>query len=938
MGCLTYGDFYSHSTDGGRAGYTIDYLEEVAYRTNWQYEYIDFKTRDEAVQALAAGEIDLLPNVTLNEAGTESILYSKSPMCEVFTILGVREDDNRFAYEDFEALEGKRVGVREGSREEEAFLAYAAENSLGVELVVYDTADEVFEALDFHAVDAIAVTYPGNSARLKTVAQYAPVNIYIGIAPARADLAGQLDKAVSLISQNDPEVLASIYTVHLGFDTAQDPVFTRSELEYLAQAPTLKVVYDEQRAPISYSNPETGAFSGISALFFADISRVTGLKFEFIPVANHMAAIDMVESGEADILYGTDRVARLTSQQDIVLTEAYLSSPMAKIVGGDPEGNRIALPEGFPLTVRIAQESSGSATTYYATPKLCFDAIVAGNADAAYADIYTADYLLSESQYQSLSILTLTDYQSDICIGVSGKTPAELASILNRCVQFTSDATITQWVSETSLEAHPTTVIDFMRQYPVQIVIGIIILLLGAAAALFAVYRNKIMSKRHITEIVETDSLTGGWSFARFQSEATKILKGAEGETYAVSYLDIKRFKSFNATFGYADGDRLLISLYELIGEILGENECCARITADQFVVLIKWRGMESHAARFRELDEKLNEIDILKENPYRVLVFEGICIVGRGSHTHDKFEREHLLSELIDCARYACESIEEAPRSTTALYTEDMREHDVADRALQGEAEEALAEGEFTAFYQPTVEIATGKIVGLEALVRWISPEKGLRSPSEFIPLFEKNGFVTEIDLYMFRLACERIRSHLDKGEPVVKIACNFSRLHMQNNSFPETLKRIVDQYQVPVDLLTLEMTENIVMEDFTRAKAVCQRLKNLGFRIAIDDFGSGYSSLGMLQDLPIDVLKLDRTFLMNSEQVRTKAIIEGVISIANKLGFDIIVEGVETLEQANALVAMDPKIIAQGYLYSPPVPREESTRQVNAGTIEPT
>ena len=159
-----------------------------------------------------------------------------------------------------------------------------------------------------------------------------------------------------------------------------------------------------------------------------------------------------------------------------------------------------------------------------------------------------------------------------------------------------------------------------------------------------------------------------------------------------------------------------------------------------------------------------------------------------------------------------------------------------------------------------------------------------------------------------------------------------------MQNDAFPETVKSIVDGFGVPIELLELELTENIVMEDLERAERLCRRLKDLGFRIAIDDFGSGYSSLGTLQNLPIDVLKLDRSFLMSSESgERCKAILDGVVSIADKLAVNVVVEGVETRDQASMLVRMDDRIIAQGFLYSRPVPRDVSDAQVAVGFIEP-
>ena len=352
--------------------------------------------------------------------------------------------------------------------------------------------------------------------------------------------------------------------------------------------------------------------------------------------------------------------------------------------------------------------------------------------------------------------------------------------------------------------------------------------------------------------------------------------------------------------------------------------------------MLVQWNGWEDFLEQFAELDRRFNNLDVLRSHSHRLLLHAGACIVERpdGSRRLDA----QALAELMDCARYARDSVGETSASEAALYTADMKDRDVAERAVVALARTALEQGEFTAYYQPKVELATNRIVGLEALVRWESPQRGIVQPNDFIPLFEKNGFVTEIDLHVLRQACTRLEERLAQGLPVVPIACNFSRLHLQRDGFPERVRAIVDEYAVPVDLIELELTENIVMEDLERAKVICRQLKDLGFRISIDDFGSGYSSLGTLQDLTIDVLKLDRTFLMSSESgERSRAILEGVVGIAEKLHVTIVVEGVETCEQAAMLLQLDDGVIAPGYLYSRPVPRAESDRQLDGAVLEP-
>ncbi|WP_255467147.1 EAL domain-containing protein [Raoultibacter phocaeensis] len=927
------GDYMLRNANNEYSGFNIDYLEEIALYAGWNYEYVDYGTWERAYDALVQGDVDILPSVYHSAERDKKMLFSKTPVCSIYTAINVRIDDDRFAYDDYEAFQDMKVGVIGESLDAEAFEHYCEKHNLSVETIPYSDTPLLISDLEQGILDAIAITYLGTNIEFKTVAQFSPEPLYIAIAQNEADLKTLFDDATDRLLIRNPDYFTELYKAYFSMNTKQDPVFTRSEYAYIESAPVLTVAYDSFRTPLSYTDPTTGEFTGVAAMLFADIARTTGLRFEYVPVDDHNAAIDLAESGEVDIVYAVDQSVELSPKSTILTTGPYLKDTMAKIVGGNPTGTRIALPEGFSLAAEIAEEAQGHEAVYYKTPKQCFDAILEGKADIAYADIHVADYLLSEPQYNSLSLLALTDYTNNMSIGVSASADPQLVDILDRCIQFTSDTTMTRWITETALIAHPASPIDIVRQYPLQIIGGLVALLLAAIGVFVYIYRSKSRNAERIVKLVYSDSLTGGWNLNRFQVEASKTIGEDDAGAFAILFFDISRFKSFNAAFGYAEGDRLLLALSRLLDQFDQEGECHARINADQFVALLRWHGMADFTKRFDRLDACLNDLEILRTYNYRILLFGGIALPEAGSKRDDD-----SISDLIDQARYARESILDSPHSTIALYTADMKERDIAQRALQSEAVAALANGEFVAYYQPKVAIDSGRIVGFEALVRWIIPGEGMRSPAEFIGLFERTGFVTEVDLAIFAQACAYLRARIDQGSTTVPIACNFSRLHLLDDRFPSTLKRIVDEHHVPVELLELELTESIVMEDLSRAESMCGRLKELGFRIAIDDFGSGYSSLGALQNLPVDILKIDQSFLLStSSESRSRTILEGIIAIAERLGTEIVVEGIETLDHAALIRTMDPRSIAQGYLYSRPVSREEADRLLDCGSIIP-
>jgi len=913
-------------------GYNVDYLQKVASVANWEYEFIAFDSFDSAYQAIVAGEVDILPAVYKDQKREKEVLFSQSALCEMHVAISIREDDDRFAYEDYEALRDKKIGLVEGSYDTELFLEFSQEQGIEAELVYYQDLNALVEDLRAAKIDAIATDYLGSGAGLRVMSQFYLEPLYFAISPDNESLKEDLDNVIEEVLLREPAYFVSLFEKYFGTDTTQDPLFTSDENEYLQTAHLLRVAYVSSRAPISYADPDTGEYAGVTANLFADISRITGLEFEYREYESHSKALEAVSVGEADIVYMVDSTSAFKLDY-LSPTSSFCGSYMTRVSGSNEESDAIALVHGFPLEDEVLQENPGKTIRYYDWPKECLDAVLEGQASLTYVETNIGNYLLSEAQYESLSSVIITSMPTDMCIGVSYSADPRLRSILDRCVQFTSESTVSKWIANSLVAAHPTTMIDFIRQNSLMIIAGLIVFFLLAGTGLGLLMQARARNKARISELSYADPLTKGWNLARFQSHAEELLQSEGGKRYAVLYFDISRFKSFNAECGYSSGDKLLMGISEKLVEFIRNEECFARITADEFVVLVEWEGWNYFQVRFGVLDKWINELDVLKTNNYRVIILGGVCVVAGQSDSY-----ESMVAECIDSARYARESIGEVSQSFSALYNNEMREHDLAEQKLLNEAKVALNNGEFVAYYQPKVLIKAGEIKTFEALVRWQTSDGTLRSPGEFIPLFERNGFIATVDMQVFRLVCERLQRRMKEGKSIVPIACNFSRLHFRDHTFPDRMKRIIDEYGVSPSYLELEMTESIVMEDFAGAQAICGRLKELGFSISIDDFGSGYSSLGTLQKFDFDVLKIDRSLLISSqESERNMAILEGTIQIAGKMGAAIVVEGVEEVEQAQMLLELDDDIIAQGFLYSRPLNVIDSDKQLDKGFIAP-
>lgn len=250
----------------------------------------------------------------------------------------------------------------------------------------------------------------------------------------------------------------------------------------------------------------------------------------------------------------------------------------------------------------------------------------------------------------------------------------------------------------------------------------------------------------------------------------------------------------------------------------------------------------------------------------------------------------------------------------------------------IEVEKVQALRRGDFIVYYQPKYELATDKIIGAEALVRWNHKDQGLISPGVFVPLFEKNGFIIELDFYVYETVLQMIRSRILGKDQIVPISMNVSRCHLGDEHFVERLEKLVEKYQVPKEYIEMEITESIFSQEDNSALALIYELKNHGFTISMDDFGSGYSSLNLLRKVPIDTLKIDKVFIDNTDDSRrSEVIVEEIISMASKIRVKTICEGVETETQRDFLKYAGCDMV-QGFFYSKPLPYKDFETLLNS------
>lgn len=421
------------------------------------------------------------------------------------------------------------------------------------------------------------------------------------------------------------------------------------------------------------------------------------------------------------------------------------------------------------------------------------------------------------------------------------------------------------------------------------------------------------------------DELTGLLNRDAFCDIVEHIMKndrrGVEAGEYALVYFDVLRFKAVNDLFGMTEGDRLLKHIANKISTSVKEGDVVCRPGSDRFIIFTHTSGEE-----LNKLIEKLL-IDITDYNiPFQITCNAGIYVVNGSVNNADS---------MIDRAVLAQSSIKGSFTHRYNFYTEALRNDMLGEQEIVGMMTTALAEKHFVVYYQPQYNHSTGTLLGAEALVRWKHPEKGLISPGVFIPIFEKNGFITKLDLYVFEEVCVFLRKCFDKGIHVVPVSSNFSRHDIFQPNFVESLEEIRTKYDIPVEYLRVEITESAVMGNSQLINEVVRKLHDCGYIVEMDDFGSGYSSLNVLKDIELDVIKLDMMFMKEqSDSGRGGTILSSVVRMAKWLDMPVIAEGVESVGQADFLRSIGCDYI-QGYLYSRPVPEEEYESILSGSSI---
>lgn len=492
--------------------------------------------------------------------------------------------------------------------------------------------------------------------------------------------------------------------------------------------------------------------------------------------------------------------------------------------------------------------------------------------------------------------------QEDALVNADGQTLNEWcnARYLNGNQDFIEEQTFVHGEEEVVLKIQLQRMVDYKKQ-------------LQGGYYVIQDRTEEINNLKKEQYLATHDSLTGLYNKEYFCEKAKRYLEKYPELDFLLICVDIKEFKIINDSFGTGTGDCVLKNVAKVVKEDLYGAVVCGRIGSDLFGILMPKKNFNE--SFFRELKNETFLMGLENNMAFQVVYHVGIYEVR---------ERELPISVMCDRARMAIGTIKEDYHTRIAYYNDELRAEILREQELVRDFERALAEGQIKMYLQPQMS-ATGELLGTEALVRWEHPEKGAIQPGEFIPVFERNGLISDVDRYIWELACKQLRRWKEMGRDNIYISVNISPRDFHFVNVYQAFTELVEKYGIAPRNLKLEITETAIVMDFERQMELIARLRRNGFIVEMDDFGSGYSSLNMLKDLHVDILKIDMAFLKKArDEERSKMILQMIIGLSKQLGMPVITEGVENAEQVAFLEGIGCEMF-QGYYFARPMTIEE-------------
>ncbi len=881
-------------------------LKEVEALSSFRFSFHHYDI-SAGWEALKKGDIDLFGPVRHMGRGGAEYGYTDIPMAQAHVSLVVKGKENIF-YDDPQSIDKKIVATFKDNPYNALLDEYLKKNNISV-AYVYGTSSNYHNIpADFYLVTSLN----SNFSDYLSVYNFTVDNYYLAARKEHEDLVEELNHLFKRALAENGTLLQEMYTRALRSGTSRR-YLTREEMSKLRDT-TFTVGYTIDHQPIQFVN-EDGEPDGISIEIMQLLADEYGFKVKFEGYDPDVKG----DRKEYDILLASqDVIPEL--QRKYVSTEPYLELPLVLFIDetklpylGENETIRsvgIYNYVGFDYN-QIREKYSHPRIIQFNSIKDAVQSYFRGELDAALFTLTGAEFITALVGSDNFRIVT-TEFSLPLRMYISKNLPYDYVEIFNLLfnqVDRTRFNVITS--RQTAAFTPEMSLLKFLQNNKYFL---LFILCSVACIVLASIGYSGRKKRLAVLDAINHDELTGLSSFYHFTHEATKILANAKENQFIMISVDMDHFSLVTKFYGFSASKDVILAMSKALQQAFtGQGGIVTRVVAEQFIILDHFSSLN----HIKNMCEKhvIPAIQSVVGEQFCLSLSVGVYVIKNP---------EERIHDFVDRANAARVKGKPLHKNTFYDFDEDMLKRQEKEALIVSRMEQAVKAEEFILHYQPKIDFDTLKIHGAEALVRWYPFDGSTIYPDEFIGVFESNGFIENLDMYVFEHVCQFLHKHACSVDiPVVSI--NLSTFTIRNGATPQKLRGLLEKYQIRPEQVELEITESAMIDDANILKEQVENLKRVGFTVSLDDFGSGVSTLNRLASINVDVVKLDKLFLdFNINEKKGSVLVENVIRLTKELDMQVVCEGVETIEQAKWLKSLQ-CTMAQGYYFEKPLNEEE-------------
>lgn len=907
--------YHIKNADGSYGGMDVEYLNALSEYVNWNLEYVECDSWEDALLRLKNREVDIVGSAQYSQERAEIYSYADLSSGYTFGVIAALPGTN-IAYEDFSLMQGVTFGMVKNYVRKNEFLQYMYDNEIvNPAIIEYDSTALMQEALAKGEIDAFVHTFTEVKEGQRLIGRFAPRPFYYITYKGNEDVLRELNEAIVDLKINQSELETALMNEYFYSKFDKAVLLTTDEEDYIKDNRSITVGYVDGFYPFSYN--EGGEFRGLTKEILESGLSVAGFTLDYRMLPNRQAAYRAVQDGEVDLFAYSAEPQEDITQYGLKNVAEYAEVPLVLVMkesGNSNEVDTVATVSFLEEFATVSFYSENLEIYTYETQQECIDAVLTGTVDAVLCNGYLAEHLMrTEVKYATLQIKNVFSGGYSISMAVRENNRL-LAGILKKTISEIDYKMVNEYMLKENV--YPmVSFTDFIMDNSLIIITVLVVMMI----LVVIVVSHMLSNSRKIQKLMYKDSKIDIWNMNYFTFWGEHRLLPERKLEYAVAYVNLGQFRRYNVIYGWNAGERLL----DLVAAVLKKNvdadvEICARAQSDRFVLLLGYQDEEALMKRILRIKE------LVEDSIYKATENHMALLMGIYHMPGDDVD----LKEAVNKANQALDFAGNGKDDDIIIYDEELevliKERHEREKLL----ESVDINKDFVAFYQPKVDIRTNAIVGAEALVRFKDPSDGgrIKAPGFFVPYYEQTGRITEIDFFVCESVCRMLRRRMDEGLPVVTVSCNFSRMHFIKDGFVEHFESLLNKYRIDKELIEVEITETLVVEELqqNKVKETIDLLKGKGIRISIDDFGAGYSSLGVFEQIPASVVKMDRAFFLNKQNhTRQVKIMRGIVKLTEELDAQIVCEGVETEDDIHLMEEIG-AYVAQGYYYSKPVDEE--------------